>query len=201
MDFTHFSGNLANFKSGVIDAFNQQRHNCKIFKFEKKYDPKSQKRRLAYADPFQSIERDVQSGNFDYRQLIEGNRYLTLYRNFDELSMLKRVTASVRKVQIKCLYGFSFLAGYLNFGDMFQYGGNSIMMSSMLICMPVIMIWNSSHMQHVRDYMQDSSRIVQIDLVLNWRDVFDDYVCRHLRITNVHGQHAYVAIEKIQPLV
>lgn len=44
-----------------------------------------------------------------------------------------------------------------------------------------------------------SNQIVQVDLVLNWAEVKEDFVCRHLRLTNRLGQQEYVAISSIRP--
>ena len=39
-----------------------------------------------------------------------------------------------------------------------------------------------------------SNQIVQVDLVMNWAELKEDFVCRHLRLTNRLGQEEFVAI-------
>ena len=41
--------------------------------------------------------------------------------------------------------------------------------------------------------------ICQIDLVINWGELKEDYLCRHLRITNKLGEVEWVAIDRIVP--
>ena len=40
---------------------------------------------------------------------------------------------------------------------------------------------------------------MQIDLVVNWKQMCNDHICRHVRITNYDGTQAFAAINNIQP--
>lgn len=41
--------------------------------------------------------------------------------------------------------------------------------------------------------------IAQIDLVINWKQLKGDNICRHLRITNRLGEERWVAIHSLRP--
>ena len=48
-------------------------------------------------------------------------------------------------------------------------------------------------------YMRKKDTIIQIDLVINWQQLRDDYVSRHLRITTSNNQQYFVQIAQITP--
>ena len=45
------------------------------------------------------------------------------------------------------------------------------------------------------------SEIVQVDLVINWGELKEDFVCRHLRLTNRLGQEDFIAVSSMVPLL
>lgn len=69
----------------LVDYHNPKAEGSRIVKFSRPVDDKRARRKMLYEDPFQTVVHDVSSGNYQHRQLLFGNQYLTLYRNYNAL--------------------------------------------------------------------------------------------------------------------